>query len=64
VCLNDNDVHEDMDLAIHVARLAAIRYDEALTVATSARRLKSDPVSLLFGYPLRWVKTLLRHRHR
>jgi glycosyltransferase involved in cell wall biosynthesis len=40
VCTDDKKVHEDIDLAIHLATVGKIVYDPKLTVKTSFRRWK------------------------
>jgi glycosyltransferase involved in cell wall biosynthesis len=63
VCLDDTQVHEDVDLSIHVARFGTIRVDGRLLVQASARRLTRNPLSFFVEYPTRIVRTL-RARHR
>ena len=60
VCLNDKDVHEDMDLAIHINKYGKLLFDKSLLVNTSSRRL-SKPKSLI-EYPYRYLKTVKRHK--
>lgn len=60
VCLDDSQVHEDMDLAFHINPLGKIRYSRSLKVGISARRFKKDPKSWV-EYPVRWVKTMKSH---
>lgn len=60
VC-DDTDVHEDLDLAIHVHRLGyKIVYRESLRVSGTARRLMSDRDQLWENVML-WPRTLRRH---
>lgn len=62
VCLGDEDVHEDLDLALHIHKAGGvIRRDESLLVGTSARRLKNNPLSALGEYPFRGLKMLISH---
>ena len=62
VCLDDTKVHEDFDLAFHLGRLnmGKILFDWNFTVQVSERRWKS-PKSY-WEYPLRFLKTILRHK--
>jgi glycosyltransferase involved in cell wall biosynthesis len=62
VCLDDSNVHEDVDLSIHIQKAGEkIAQDNSLIVRTSARRIKSNPLSFLLEYPLRLYKTLNSH---
>lgn len=61
VCLDDKKVHEDIDLAIHIARYGKIKLDPTLIVYPSARRIKNNPLSFFIEYPIRLMKTLLAH---
>lgn len=58
---DDQAVHEDMDLAIHIRQYGEIAYDRRLTVATSARRLVHEPQSFFIEYPLRNLRTVMVH---
>lgn len=62
LCMGDNNVHEDLDLAIHIIeKKGLIRRDKSLIVGTSARRLKYNPLSGLGEYPVRGIKTVWNH---
>lgn len=62
VCFNDKDVHEDIDLTIHLlSRGKKILFDPQLTVAISGRRLKHNPLSFFVEYPTRLFKTIRTH---
>ncbi|CAN5171761.1 C50 carotenoid glucosyltransferase CrtX [soil metagenome] len=56
---NDREVHEDMDLAIHLAPLGKILYDKELKIYVSARRINHNLPSLLSDYLYRWMRTLV-----
>ncbi|MEO8862867.1 MAG: glycosyltransferase family A protein [Candidatus Saccharimonadales bacterium] len=61
VC-HDNDIHEDLDLAIHVDRLGlAITYHEGLKVGIKMRRIFTNRRAL-WGNLLLWPNTLKRHQ--
>ncbi len=63
VCLNDRDMHEDLDLALHLHRSGAcVRYHPQLQVNTSGRRALHNPRSFFVTYPLRLLKMLHTHR--
>ena len=63
VCLNEKDIHEDIDLSIHILKnKGKIYYDLKLVVYTSARRIMKTPFIFFINYPLRLVKSLLSHR--
>lgn len=60
VC-HDLDVHEDLDLAIHLHRLGyKITYQDGLKVGVKMRRVRSQRGEL-WGNLLWWPKTLYRH---
>lgn len=62
LCMDDAKVHEDVDLAIHIARIGGrIRYDPQLIARISARRIIHNPKSFFIEYQTRLVKTLLTH---
>ncbi len=62
VCLQDNAVHEDVDLALHIQEAGGrIFFDRNLIMEVSGRRIKSDPLSFFFEYPQRLQKTLRAH---
>lgn len=64
VCLKDSDVHEDVDLSIHIAKASGkIEYDRKMLLNTSGRRLGSKPWSLLIEYPWRLIKTQRKHKN-
>lgn len=58
VSLDDSQVHEDVDLALHIGQAGGkILVDNSLVVQTSARRIKSNPASFCIEYPVRLIKT-------
>lgn len=59
VCMSDKIVHEDIDLAIHLAPLGEIVFDKALVVSSSSRRWKK--IQPHFEYPYRYLRTLQHH---
>jgi len=62
ICLDDQLVHEDIDLAIHIYQMGGkIVFDQRLISATSARRIKKNPLSFFVEYPFRLAKTLRHH---
>jgi glycosyltransferase involved in cell wall biosynthesis len=61
ICFDDHDVHEDMDLALHIAYYGKILFDPQLVVDSSPRRWKK--VTPYFEYPLRYLKTIQNHYH-
>ena len=63
VCLNDKEVHEDIDISIHIHQVGGIiKNDSNLSVQASGRRIKSNPLSFFFEYPIRAIKTLRKHK--
>jgi hypothetical protein len=62
VCLDDMKIHEDGDLAIHVARHGKVSLDHSMVVHTSLRQLKKR--GKLFDYLIRRsFETVSRKRH-
>lgn len=63
VCLDNQKVHEDIDLAIHINDIGGnIMRDDELIIQVSGRRVKKNPVSFFGEYPLRFIKTLAYHK--
>lgn len=60
VCLNDKQVHEDLDLAIHLSPFGKIKFDNNLVVNTSVRRWKRPDA--YFEYLFRGLKSIQRHK--
>jgi len=60
VCLNDKQVHEDLDIAIHLAPYGKIKFDNTLMVNTSVRRWKRPDA--YFEYLYRGLKSIQKHR--
>ena len=61
LCLDDNIVHEDIDLSFHIKKLGKIYHDKKTIVLTSGRRLKYNPLSFFGEYTLRFFKMLKNH---
>lgn len=62
VCLDDERVHEDTDLSIHIGKIGKIGYDRELKVRTSARRLRQSPSSQLVEYLIKWADMIAYHK--
>jgi len=63
VCLDEKNVHEDIDLSLHVLKnKGKIYYDWKLIAYTSARRIVKTPWIFFVNYPFRLIKNLLSHR--
>lgn len=60
VCLNDKQVHEDIDLSLHIARHGQIKFIHDITVNSSFRRWKK--LKPYIDYPLRNINTIRRHK--
>lgn len=60
VCMNDEDVHEDIDLSIHLGPYGKIKFNENLIVRPSFRRWKR--LGPLFEYPYRAAKSVRKHK--
>lgn len=63
VCSDDNKVHEDIDLTIHISKYGRIYLDQSIVVKMSGRRIKNNPLSFFIEYPWRLIKMTLMHRH-
>ncbi len=63
VCLDDEKVHEDTDIAIHIGKRGKIGYDKDLKVRTSARRLRQSPSSQLVEYLVKWADMIAYHKN-
>lgn len=63
VCLNDKEVHEDVDLGIHISQEGGvIRRDDSLVAEASARRILHNPQSFFLEYPARLINTMKIHK--
>ncbi len=62
VCLDDDKVHEDTDLAIHIGKVGEVGYARDLKVRTSARRLRTSPSSQLVEYIVKWADMIAFHK--
>lgn len=64
VCMDNTQVHEDIDLAIHITKAGGkIRSDDSLIAQCSARRLLKHPQSFFVEYPIRLINTLKTHEN-
>lgn len=63
-CVNDKDVHEDLDLAFHIQKSGLkIFIDKDLVVEASSRRVREKPFSFFIEYPYRVMKMIAYHKH-
>lgn len=60
ICLDDKDVHEDIDLAIHLAAVGKIKFDYKLLVESSFRRWKK--IDAYLDYTNRAIKSIRTHK--
>jgi glycosyltransferase involved in cell wall biosynthesis len=60
VCMNAKVVHEDVDLALHVAKYGRLVFDEKVVVTSSPRRWTK--LSPYFEYPYRFIRTIQHHK--
>ena len=58
--MNDKKVHEDLDLAIHIAPLGKVKFINSLTVKTSFRRWKKPDAYIEYLY--RGLKSIQLHK--
>lgn len=63
ICLDEDKVHEDIDLAIHIKKWGRIKFDPQLAVWSSSRRIRNNPLSFFVEYPIRLIKTLKAPTH-
>lgn len=63
ICINDEDVHEDIDLAIHIQKYGEIFFEPNVVAKISGRRIKYNPLSFFLEYPLRLIKMIKMHHH-
>ena len=62
VCMDDNKVHEDVDLAIHIGKAGGkIGRDLGIIVQSSSRRIHENPKSFYIDYPIRFLKMFFAH---
>lgn len=62
VCTQEEHVHEDIDLAIHIHQAGGkIGFTRDVINYASARRMKRRPLSFFGEYPVRLIKTWRHH---
>ena len=62
ICDDEQKVHEDQDLAIHIHDAGGkIRFEHELLGSISSRRFRTDPANLM-KYLAKWPGTKMRHR--
>lgn len=60
ICNDDAEVHEDIDLAMHLEKYGKILYDPTLVVLSSPRRF--GKLKTYIEYPLRYFKMIRTHK--
>jgi len=63
LCLDDKEVHEDIDLTLHILKFGKIYHSKNSAVYSSARRMVKNPLSFFGEYIVRFFRTLWTHRH-
>jgi hypothetical protein len=58
---DDRQVHEDIDLACHLATQGTIHYLRGIPVTYSLRRIKRAPIGTAIEYTIRYFRTILLH---
>lgn len=58
ICLSDKDVHEDIDISIHLGKITKIRFDKDFVMTTRRGRW----IKIFTEYIVRLAKMLLSHR--
>jgi len=60
---NDDLVHEDIDLAIHINKIGGkIFYDPELINYVSGRRIRNNPYSFFIQYPVKLIRNIISQR--
>lgn len=62
LCKHRENMHEDIDLSIHVAKFGKIKFDSKLSVQASSRRIKNDPYSFFVEYSMMTLRTVIKHK--
>lgn len=62
VCTHAKNIHEDLDLAIHLSQYGQIKMDSSVTVLTSSRRINKKPKSFFVDYTMMMFNTILYHQ--
>jgi len=63
VCFDEKNIHEDIDLSLHILKNnGKIIYDFNLIVYSSSRRITKTPWIFFLNYPWRLIKNLFSHR--
>lgn len=63
ICLDDKEVHEDIDISFHLKKHGKIFHDGKNAVSSSARRIVNNPFSFFGEYIYRFFKMYWNHRH-
>jgi hypothetical protein len=61
VCHNSYEVHEDVDLALHIANYGTILFDEDLVVGIASRAFFENPRKHFWRLQT-WVRSVTKHR--
>jgi glycosyltransferase involved in cell wall biosynthesis len=61
VCNNSHEVHEDMDLALHIAKYGNVYYDKRLLASVSKRGFMAPLKKSIWRLRI-WPKTVTTHR--
>lgn len=64
ICLLDSEVHEDLDISMHIAKYGDIFLDRDNVMPISGRRFNNNPKSIYVDYPLRMYRTLFIQKHQ
>lgn len=62
MCEDGENMHEDIDLSIHIAKYGKIKFDPKLFVQASSRRIKNDPYSFFVNYSMMTLRTVIKHK--
>lgn len=61
VCHDGQEVHEDIDLAIHIGKYGPILFDKQLIAGISARPLREGARKRIWRFTT-WITTITKHR--
>lgn len=63
LCVDQYQMHEDVDISLHIKKFGIVFHDKNNLVLTSARRIITNPGSFFGEYILRFFKMMWNHRH-
>ncbi|PIZ62756.1 hypothetical protein COY16_03505, partial [Candidatus Roizmanbacteria bacterium CG_4_10_14_0_2_um_filter_39_13] len=62
LCKDERQIHEDIDIALHIRDVGGkICFDRTNIAVTSTRRLVQKPQSFFLEYPQRIIRMMITH---